>query len=350
LNRLAAAIEERAEQHPGFRPYAALAQCYVQLLADEAPSALQTASEALTEMAPFTHATYAFLVAAKAEALIELRQYEHAENTLEQLGREAIAAGVVLREVHPSRPLLALAQVGSGKRELGMGALDRLLRNHAEEHGANTVRYGRLCETRCEAACLVKDYTGFAKHLELIEPIYAGHPSLRARHARWVRFGRERFHKLIVLLSKTSQAADWATRIHTELRVGTPAHHAEHLLSMLLEELKADYGQLFRIMRDDQLVLLAAKPSPADPQLLAAGERCLAAWLESEDVQTADGDTGLETSDSHGRAFIPLWLTRPDHPEALCGLVLVSCSTQQLGLLSPVMVRAIAQHLETIGE
>jgi hypothetical protein len=204
-----------------------------------------------------------------------------------------------------------------------------------------------LCEARLQAASILKDYNGFAKHLEYIEPLYANHPSLRARHARWVRGGRDRFGKLIAVLEHTPARAAWASRIQAELRVNGQAAEGEYLLSLVLSEIGLDSGQLYAIDGRGVPVLQASRPIPPDPALVSAATRCSAAWSDANELNTADADADAgQALDSDLRPHIPLWLTHSVHPDRLVGFLLLPCEPSYLGKLTPAFVRALAMQLE----
>jgi hypothetical protein len=321
------------------------------MLADEPTSARSVADAALADLKPFSHGAYAHLVWVKADAHNDQREYAQAKQALDALLREADARQLQL----PKRPLfaasLAVAEAGSGDRERGLQRFDELLASSAIAPGEDSLLFGRLCEARCMAACIIKDYSGFAKHLEWMEPVFVRHPSLRARHARWVRAGKERFHKLLAVLIQADAGAKWATEAANDRPSQGLEHQGEYLLSMVLDAVSVDTGQLFRIGDDHSLQLLAARPTRPDPQLLRAAEHCLAAWASSDEMQTQDGDDAEDSElvDSQGRTHTPLWLTHPSRPAELTGLVLVACASTQLGSLSPAFVQAVSQQLETLA-
>ena len=350
LTRHTTAVRERATKYPGWKPWAALGQAYCHLLADEPQAALAVADAALRPLQPFRHGAWSHLLWVRADARNELRQHAGAKQDMQHLFVEAEKFGITNTKWCLFEATLHVADAGVGNRERALAQLDTLLDRTASEMGRDTVLFGRLCEARCQAACIVKDYTGFAKHLELMEPIYANHPSLRARHARWVRAGKDRFHKLLELLNKADAGALWATRTANDVRAQSLEHQAEYLLALVLDEIAVDAGQLFRIGSDGCLQLMAARPTRPDPSLLLAATRCLADWSASGDMQTADDEAvGQDVLDTLGRSYTPLWLTQPSRPDLLTGLVLVSCSTARLAELPAAFVRAISQHLETLA-
>jgi hypothetical protein len=352
LTRQTTAIRERAAQYPGWKPWAALGQAFCHMLADEPQAAYTVAEQAQQSLQPFAHGAWQHLVWLKAEAQNDLRQHAQARQSMLELFEQAASRGVTIQRWRIFQATLDVAEAGVGNREHALEHLDALLIDTAGDLGQDTVVFGRMCEARCQAACIVKDYTGFAKHLDLMEPVYANHPSLRARHARWVRAGKDRFRKLLELLTQADAGALWATRTANDVRLRSLEHQGEYLLSMVLDEIAVDTGQLFRIANDGTLQLLAARPTRPDQRLLLAAEHCLTAWTSSGEMQTADDDeqsVDAQLFDALGRSHIPLWLTKPSHPDELTGLVLVPCTTARLAQLSPAFIRAISQHLETLA-
>jgi hypothetical protein len=353
LTRQTTAIRERASKYPGWTPWAALGQAFCHMLADEPSAAYALANQAQHDLQAFSHGAWQHLVWLKAEAQNDLRQHAQARQSMLELFAQASERGVAIQRWRIFQSTLDVAEAGVGNREHALQHLDALLIDTAGDLGQDNVVFGRLCEARCQAACIVKDYTGFAKHLDLMEPVYANHPSLRARHARWVRAGKDRFRKLLELLTQADAGALWASRTANDVRLRSLEHQGEYLLSLVLDEIAVDTGQLFRIANDGALQLLAARPTRPDARLLLAAERCLVAWSSSGELQTADDDEerALDSQlfDTLGRAHIPLWLTKPSHADELMGLVLVPCTTARLAELSPAFVRAISQHLETLA-
>jgi hypothetical protein len=351
VTRYSSELRERAALYPGWQPWAALGQAFRHVLADEPAAGSRVADDALCVLEPFSHGAYQQLIWVKADALNELREHAQAKQMLLDFRAEADARGLVLHRRRLFDAALAVADAGTGDREGALTRLDALLASAAAESGQDTILYGRLCESRCQAACIVKDYSGFAKHLELMERIYTRHPSLRARHARWVRAGQERFSKLLALLAQADAGATWVTRIARDLPSQSLEHQGEYLLSLVLDEIAVDAGHLFRVVGDEGLQLMAARPARPDIRLLRAAEQCFAAWSSSDEMQTADDDvsTDPDLADSQGRTHVPLWLTNPAAPDELTGLVLLACSSSRLGELSPAFVRAVSQQLETLA-
>jgi hypothetical protein len=351
VTRYSSELRERAALYPGWQPWAALGEAFRHVLADEPAAGSRVADHALATLEPFSHGAYQQLVWLKADALNELREHAQAKQTMQALLAQADARGLVLHRRRLFEAALAVADAGTGERESALTRLDALLASAAAESGQDTILYGRLCESRCQAACIVKDYSGFAKHLELMERIYTRHPSLRARHARWVRAGQERFQKLLALLAQADAGATWITRIARDLPSHSLEHQGEYLLSLVLDEIAVDAGHLFRVVDDGNLQLMAARPARPDARLLRAAQQCFAAWSSSDEMQTADDDVSSDPdlADSQGRTHVPLWLTNPCQPDELTGLVLLACSSSRLGELSPAFVRAVSQQLETLA-
>jgi hypothetical protein len=204
-----------------------------------------------------------------------------------------------------------------------------------------------LHEVACEIAWLAKDYQGFSAHLDALGAYYSHHPSLRAQHARWVRKGKERFRKLLVVLEKADAIRSWSSRMTDG--VSTNADDAGNdLLAFVLDELQADAGQLYRVDKAGKLQLAAARPDTEDPALVAAAAHSFEQWHGSDDETTADDDEPVTLRDSSGRAYVPLWLAKPAKPNELVGLLLVRCSAEQLAQLKPAFVKAVAMHIEAL--
>jgi hypothetical protein len=351
VTRYASELRERAALYPGWQPWAALGQAFRHALADEPAAACEVAGEALLTLEPFAHGAYQQLVWVKADAHNDLRDHAQAKQLLLTLLAQADARGLTLQRRRLYEAGLAVAEAGTGAREAALAKLDELLAGAAAESGQDTILYGRLCESRCQAACIVKDYSGFAKHLELMERVYSRHPSLRARHARWVRAGQERFQKLLALLAQADAGATWTTRIARDLPSQSLEHQGDYLLALILDEIAVDAGHLFRVSSGDHLQLMAARPSRPDERLSRAAQQCFAAWSSSDELQTADGGEAEEAdlADSQGRTHVPLWLTKPSQSDELTGLVLLACSSSRLAELSPAFVRAISQQLEILA-
>lgn len=352
VTRLTARCRERAARAPGWLAHAQLGQVFAFMLADEPAQAAELARQALDALVPFSHSAYQHLACALADAHNQRHDHAEALAVVERLLSDALAQGVTVGELHSAHVLRAVAIAGLGQAEAGLRTLDRLMALHGERHGTNNLSFAQLCEARLQAACWLKDYAGFAAHMELIEPLYANHPSLRARQARWVRAGRDRFGKLIALLENTPARAAWASRLQAELRVSEAADQGDHLLSVLLSEVALDTGQLFSVDAHGHLKLQACRPVPPDPSLLAAAPRCIAAWNDATDLTTADedGDAGdaLHLQDSYQRSHVPLWLTHSLHPERLVGFLLLPCEAAYLGKLSHAFVRALSLQLQTL--
>jgi hypothetical protein len=138
--------------------------------------------------------------------------------------------------------VLAVAEAGLGARESALARLDALFANIEARLGRNVVAYGRLCEARCQAALLLDDGPGFFDYLERMEPIYAQHPSLRAQHARWARVGHDRFARR----AERPSESNWTHRIAHALSVHALEQHGDYLLSIVLQELELEAGQLLR--------------------------------------------------------------------------------------------------------
>jgi hypothetical protein len=207
-----------------------------------------------------------------------------------------------------------------------------------------------LREVACHIAWLSRDYNGFSANLDALAVHYSHHPGLRAQHARWVRKGKERFHKLLAVLEKANASTDWTARLADGVSTQGGEDAGYNLLTFVLDELQTDAGQLYRLNTSGRFQLVASRPDTEEPTLVAAAARSLANWLNSDEIQTADQDSEAAAMlDSQGRSYVPLWLTKPARADEVNGLVLANCSAAQLAKLSPAFVKAVAMHLEALA-
>jgi hypothetical protein len=304
---------------------------------------------ALAELAPFSHGAWHNLSVTLAETKNELGQYADAQRIVQTVLEGARGLGIELDTEPRARAALALARAGLGDPK--GAALELQVQIDAVVALAPaSVRGGMLRETACHIALLGRDYNAFSLQLDALGAVYAHHPSLRARHARWVRRGRERFRKLLAVLEKANAAKDWSARIAGQSSASTAEDRSEYLLSFVLEALQTEAGQLYRVTPERALELLASRPDADEPELAAAAERSLAAFWDSDEMQTAD-DEEEETAfvDSQGRTYVPLWLSKPNRADLVTGLVLVNCSTEHLSRLGQAFVAAVALQLDAIG-
>jgi hypothetical protein len=167
------------------------------------------------------------------------------------------------------------------------------------------------------------------RHIEELAGIYAGHPTLRARYARWVRTGEASFQQA---LQPTAAAAHnpWSARLAGDLTGQRLDDRAEYLLGTVLDEAGVECGLLFRIDAMN-LLLMAAQPSRPEAHMLRAARARYSHWQRSEQLDTALGHAPL---DEPGALLAPLWLTHPARPEHPIGLVLLRCEVARLAQLS----------------
>jgi hypothetical protein len=247
--------------------------------------------------------------------------------------------------------VLVLAQAGLGDPKGAMASLQMMLMDAQLQYGPRSLRIGMLYEVGCQIAWIAKDYNAFSTQVGALAAYYAHHPGLRAQHARWVRKGQERFRKLLAVLEKTNSAKDWNARItQGALTQGGGDDAGSNLLAFVLDELEVESGQLYRVSPDGKMQLIASRPDTEEPALVAAAARSLDSWFSDDEQQTAD--PGTETSviaDSQGRTYLPLWLTKPSRSNQVSGLVLASCTQDQLAKLNPAFVKAVAMHLDSLA-
>jgi len=342
LTRIGVAMRETASHFPGWQPWAAMCIAFRHLVADEPAAALTVCDEALQTIPPFGHGAFHHLILSKAWAEVELGLYSEAERTVREVIVELDKRGLHIDRAYHLETVLAVAEAGVGARESALARLDTLLTALEARLGRDVVAYGRLCEARCQAALLLDDAPGFFDYLERMQPIYAQHPSLRAQHARWQRAGHERF----ALPEERQSESNWTSRIAHALSLHALEQHGDYLLSIVLDELDLEAGQLLRAGSRDSLQLMASRPGMADAALLMAAEARWKNWESDSDCETMIGDAQLELRDSQGRSYSPLWLNHSGGRDRPVGLLLLACPTEQLGKLSHALLRAISQHLD----
>ncbi|HKP55084.1 MAG TPA: ATP-binding protein, partial [Polyangiales bacterium] len=350
LNRALGALQARARRFPGWQPYAELCRAQLQFRADETDAANEVLEAALARLSPFAHDAWHGLNALLCVVKNERRDYAAARKLALTTLEGAAGLGIELNTTLRLRSALAVAQAGLG--DSGAAALEirQLIDASVAEIGPHSVVVGMLRESACRIALIAKDYASFSTQLSALGEIYANHPGLRSRHASWVREGKQRFRALIAVLEKANAAKDWSARIASRLSAHSAEDRSEYLLSFVLDELETDAGQLYRVTKEGKCQLLASRPGADEPQLMAAVEQSLITWWSSDEGQTADEETeSAVLRDSHGRVYLPLWLTKPTHADELAGVVLLNCNTEQLSKLTPAFVKAVALHLETIA-
>lgn len=353
LSRCLRELEESARRYPGMQPWASLCRAYLQLRADEAAAASDGLETVLASVPPFSHGVWPHLMAALAYAKNELGEYARARELVNVTFEGArgleiedeLVAGLQLRSA------AIIATAGLGDTQGAQREIAALIASTEAALGANSVRVGLLREVACQVAWLARDYNTFSAQLDALGTNYGAHPGLRAQHARWVRKGKQRFRKLLVVLEKANAAKDWSSRIGEGFTTSAGEDGGQNLLAFILDELEVHAGQLYRVSSRGKAELLASQPDAEEPALLAAALRSLDNWFSSDESQTADEETeAAGMFDSQGRSYVPLWLMKPGRADEVAGLVLAHCTADQLGKLSPAFVKAIAVHLEAIGE
>ena len=119
----------------------------------------------------------------------------------------------------------------------------------------------------------------------------------------------------------------------------------DYLLSVVLDELDLEAGQLLRAGEGASLQPLASRPVVADDVLLLAAQSRWQNWQSNSECDTMIGDAQIELRDSLGRSYSAVWLMRSDGSQRPAGLLLLGCSTDRLAELSPALLRAVAQRL-----
>jgi len=350
LSRCVAYLETFAKRFPGWQPWASLARSYFHARADEPEVARLVLEAALVDMPPFSHGCWHVLTSMLAEVHNDLGDYAAARRIAMTLLEGAAGLGIDPDSLLQAKSTLALAQAGLGDPKLGMETVQALLLETQAQVGPDSLRLGTLRETACHIAWLAKDYNSFSSHLDALGSHYAHHPGLRAQHARWVRKGKERFRKLLVVLEKANAAKDWSARLADGVSTQGGDEAGHNLLTFVLDELQIEAGQLYRVNTNGKFQLLASRPDTEEPTLVAAAARSLENWLCSDEAQTADETSETTTMvDSQGRSYVPLWLTKPSRADEVNGLVLANCSADQLSKLSPAFVKAVAMHLDALA-
>jgi hypothetical protein len=350
LSRCLPLLEDFANKFPGWQPWASLTRSQFHARADEPEVARLVLEAALADLAPFSHGAWHALTAMLAEVQNELGDFAAARRLAMTVLEGAAGLGIEPDSLLQAKSALALAQAGLGDPKLGMETVQALVLEAQAAFGRESLRLGMLRETACHIAWLAKDYNAFSSHLDALGSHYAHHPGLRAQHARWVRKGKERFRKLLVVLEKANAAKDWTARLADGVLTQGGDDAGANLLAFVLDELQIESGQLYRMTASGKFQLLASRPDTEEPTLVAAAARSLENWLCSEELQTADEASESPTMvDSQGRSYVPLWLTKPSRADEVSGLVLANCSADQLAKLSPAFVKAVALHLDALA-
>jgi len=351
MTRCGAELRERAERFPGWLPWLALNRVRVCLLSEDYAQARAIAEEALGKLEPFAHGAWLHLATLRAEILLEQRHFAEGAAVARDVLDRAARLGAKLDVVrYRLRMLIAGADVMLGDPKGGCAALDAVLGEAAVAPGTQSLVYGRLCEIRCRVAIAMGDEPGFAEHHARLRQLYSQHPGLRARYERLQRRARDRFEQRPVA---EQEAPGWAERLQTALATQSSEDQGDYLLSIVLDEVGAPLGQLYRVDRGGRPVLAACKPKPPDPVLLAQAVRTFATYassmLEESATQSVDEVSESNTLDSAGARYETIWLRHPDDAEALRGMLLVPADAERLTALTPDLQRAVCERLVQLG-
>lgn len=351
LSRCMSQLEDFARRFPGWKPWASWTRAAFHARAEEPEVARVVLESALAELAPFSHGAWHVLTVSLAEVQATLGDYATAQRLVASVTEGAAGLGIDPDSLMQAHSVQVIARAATGDPRGAMERQQMLLMDAQLQHGPRSLRVGMLYEVGCHIAWLARDYNAFSSQVASLAAYYANHPGLRAQHTRWIRKGQERFRKLLAVLEKTNTARDWASRLsQTATTQGGGDDAASNLLAFVLDELQVESGQLYRVGAQGNIQLLASRPDMEEPALVAAAARSLEGWFSADDAQTADDASESSVIlDSQGHAYVPLWLTKPTGKNELSGLVLASCSAEQLATLSPAFVKAVAMHLESLA-
>lgn len=349
LARAASAVKRKAQRFPGWQPWVTLATVFSHMLAREHERALEKANEGLAALAPFSHGAFHYLAGAKARVLVEMGAFEEAEVVASEVLQGARARKIHVDKAYRFNALLAICAVARGEKERGLSLLQTTLDTQAVTPGRASIVYGHLCETGCEIALRLEDHELFLRHYKPMAELFSQHPGLRAVAERWRRMARERFKRASVAANEGGAApdVDWHTRIATS--IGTQSHEerASYLLSLLLEQTESECGQLYRIDSSGRPMLVASRPTPADPSLLVYAAKCCG--NRTTDVTQSLSSDAEVTLDSGGQRYELLWLTQNDDPDQTHGLVLIGASLTALAAITPALRQAVTQQLQQLA-
>jgi tRNA A-37 threonylcarbamoyl transferase component Bud32 len=352
LTRCGAELRERSARFPGWLPWLALNDARVCALSGHFEQAAGVLDAALAKTEPFTHGAWVHLATLKAEVLFELDKHPEAITVARDVLDRAAALGAKLDVTrYRLRALTAAAEVALGDTEGGCAALHKVLEEASITPGRQSIVYGRLAEIRCMVALAMNDEPAFTEHHGQLKQLYSQHPGLRARYERLQRLARERFEQHVVSPEQPDARA-WSARLQTALATQSSEDQADYLLSIVLEELGAPLGQLYRVDRRGQPVLAACRPTPPDPLLLAQALRCISTFaggLDETDTQSVDDEAVESTVDSKGVRYDTIWLRDPERSDALRGMLVVPADSLRRSALTPDLQRALCERLMQIG-
>lgn len=353
LTRCGAELRERAERFPGWRPWLTLNEARGCAVSGNYAQALKVADAALAEIEPYSHGAWLHLVASKGEAHLELGEPAEAiAVTRDALDRAAKLGAKLYTTGQRLRSIIAVAQVALGEAEAGCAELHRLIEETAVNPGAQSLVHGRMCEMRCNVALTLNDEPTFTEYLGRLTTLYGQHPGLRARYERLQRRARERFEAR-TYTAEPSDARAWSARLQTALATQSTEDQADYLLSIVLEEIGAPLGQLYRVDRRGQPLLAACRPKPPDATLLAHALRCItthASGLDDSATQSVAEDGGGSTTiDSAGVRYETVWLRHPERADEVRGMLVVPADATRLFALTRDLQRALCERLAQIA-
>ena len=351
LTRCGAELRERSARFPGWLPWLALNDARASALSGHFAQATSVVDAALAKTEPFTHGAWVHLATLKTEVLLDVGQHREAITVARDVLDRAATLGAKLDVTrYRLRAMIAAAQVALGDAEGGCAALQNVLEEATATPGRQSIVYGRLAEVRCTVALAMNDEPAFTEHHAQLKQLYSQHPGLRARYERLQRRARERFEQHAASPEQPDARA-WAARLQTALATQSSEDQADYLLSIVLEEVGAPLGQLYRMDRRGQPVLAACRPTPPDPMLLAQALRCISTYaggLDDTETQSVD-DEADSTIDSKGVRYDTIWLRDPERADELRGMLVVPVDSIRRGALTADLQRALCERLQQIG-
>ena len=119
------------------------------------------------------------------------------------------------------------------------------------------------------------------------------------------------------------------------------------MLSVVLEEIGAPLGQLYRVDRQGRPVLAACKPNPPDPTLLAQAARCFTTFTHSfeEAVTSSLEELSESVIESMGVRYEAVWLRHPERADELRGMLLVPTDALRMAAFTPGLRHALGERL-----
>jgi hypothetical protein len=360
MGRFTTLIEARGQKFPGWQPWTHVTRARYHILTNELEKARREVALGLHGMRPLGHGAWITLMAAQAECDVQLGNFANAE----ALARDALAtiesAAIEVYSMDRLRIPLAKAIAAQGRVDEARALLSPRLA-YRKAKAPNGVPYAMLCEELCWIALGAGDTAQLDEQLEHVSRVYkqGGHPGLLARYERIVNAARER-----ELGSDVSQGihaisrveAQLLTRLQTEIRGYSISEQTQRLLQMVLDEVSAERGYMYRAGSDGTARLLASRNATTpNPMLEIWFHQYLAAAAPLESVCTATGDHD-ETSerqaglvrDGQGRPYLPVVLRDP-HALRTLAVVLIGCSDDvPPPALSQPFISAVTRTLQAI--